>query len=84
MPALNSFFFRNFLISLGIPIFDDADSQAMRINFLSHLRLLSYPDYSSDFFSSRTILRLLILLRILYALPCALGLILFMVGPSKA
>ena len=59
----------------GIPVFDNADSQAMRIYFLSIM-----PSYLS--FS--TIVMWLILFSILYALPCARGLILFIVGPLFA
>ena len=63
-------------IPAGIPIFDDADTHAVRINFLSHIFcLLPYA------FSATTMVMWLVRLRMRVALPCALGLKRFRVGP---
>ena len=43
----------------------------------------SLPPLSAYSFSLRTIVTCDVLLRILYALPCALGMILFIIGPGQ-
>ena len=65
-----------FCIPLGVPILDNTDSKAVRIDFLSH----NDPPY----FSSSTTVIWLLRFRILYARPCALGWILFIVDALPA
>ena len=61
-------------IPAGIPVLDYANAETVRINFLSH-------DLPSYFIWSRTMVMWLVRLRMRVALPCALGLKRFRVGP---